>query len=360
MLTKRDLMIVSGGKIVRGFDQVSVQFSIDSLFGEFDLTIKRRWTESKDIPFKIGDPCTIFLSGKHFITGFIDYLSFGFGPDGSSVEIYGRSKSVDAAESCLELKSNQFRGKQSVKSVSDKLLEPFGISLIAETSIQNEKLEDWKIEPGERVGDALIRIAKTLRLNLFGLPSGNLFLGKAFQCKAAGWVRQGDNLEQMDNAFDGTELFNKYIVRGEKKDSKTAKTKPVKGETDPDYVRKGRLLVIPYEGLTDQKKAASLAKWEKQVRHGRAYNVSAVVSGWTNPKTGMPWEVNTLVTVDCIKASIKKDLLISEVSFDYNEEQGHTTSLELKHPDSFAPEPPEIKPESKEDHLKKYGHLING
>ena len=359
-MLKRDLMLVTGGQIIRGFDQVSVQYSMDSLFGEFDLTIKSRWIDKKDLPIKAGSPCVLFLSNRQILTGFIDYINFSFGSEGSSIEVYGRSKSVDVAESCLDLKSNQFRGKQTVMSVTEKLLEPFGVFLEADQEVQTKELKDWKLEPGERVGDALIRIAQSFKLQIHGLDSGGLFLGKPFTGKAAGWIRVGDNLEKIQSAFDYTDLYRRYIVRGEEKDDNTGKTRAVRGEEKQAGIRKARTLVVPYDALTDKKKAGSLAEWERQVRHGKAYQVSAVVGGWMNPETGMPWEINTLVAVDCIKASVKKDLLIFGVSFDYNDEQGHTTTLELKHSDSFRPVPEEIKPESKEDHLKKYDHLING
>jgi len=359
-MLKCDLMLVTGGQIIRGFDQVSVQYSMDSLFGEFDLTIKSRWIDKKDLPIKAGSPCVLFLSNRQILTGFIDYINFSFGSEGSSIEVYGRSKSVDVAESCLDLKSNQFRGKQTVMSVTEKLLEPFGVFLEADQEVQTKELKDWKLEPGERVGDALIRIAQSLRLQIHGLANGGLFLGKPFTGKTAGWVRVGDNLEKIQSAFDYTDLFSRYIVRGEEKEGNTGKTKAVRGEEKQAGIRKARTLVVPYDALTDKKKAGGLAEWERQVRHGKAYQVSSVVSGWMNPETGMPWEINTLVAVDCIKASVKKDLLIFGVSFDYNDEQGHTTTLELKHPDSFSSVPVEIKPESKEDHLKKNSHLIYG
>ena len=357
MLAKPDLQIISDGNILRGFDQVSIQFGMSELFGEFDLSIRNRWTDSGDLPFKAGSACIISLSGQHILSGFIEYISQNYGPDGSGIELYGRSGSVDLAESRPDLKSNEFRGEQTLKAISDKLFKPLGVWLESDPETEALKLKNWKLEPGERVGDNLIRMAQKLQLQVYGLPKGFVFAGGVNGIKPTTSITQGRNLMEIQSSIDHSDLYHSYLVRSQEKDDTTGKTRTVTGKAKHKFIRSQRTMLIQHDGLSSESEANKLAEWEMQVRQAQAYQCSVKVPGWFSPE-GTPWEINTLVHVDCYKASVKKDLLIYELSFDYSQEEGHTTTLELRHPDTLKPKPHQVKPDKKAEWAAKVAGLL--
>ena len=345
LINHPEVTIATDKYTLKGFDTISIQKSLGSLYSEFDLTIADRRLKDAEPPVNMRERCAVKV-GNHLIdTGFIDHMGHSFSKDGSFFEIYGRSLSCDVEESSIELAKNEFKGTQDFKTIADKLLKPFSLELTLDQGLTDLKLTDWKIDPGERVGENLCRAAKKLEILLYSLPNGRLFASKVSQSeKNIPQIMQGKNIIESSKYVDHTELYGKYIVKSNTEID--GEMKPISGTVEYPHITKSRVLTLSYDGLASKKECQKMAGWEMMVRQANSFQYSVKVPGWLNSES-LPWELNTLVLLDCEKIKTHENLLVTEISMDYSKEEGHTTYLELRYPDALKPKP--FAPKSKKD-----------
>lgn len=323
--------------VLKGFDTISIQKSLGSLYSEFSLNIADRRLKDAAIPVQMREKCHIKVGDHLLDTGYIDHMGHWFSKEGSFFEIYGRSLSCDVDESCIELLNNEFKGTQEFKTIADKLLKPFKISLSVHSANKNLKLKDWKIEPGERVGENLFRAAKKLDILLYGLPNGNIAAGKINSAMHdIPTITQGVNLIHAHKYTDYTQLYGKYVVKSNAEIEDEITT--ISGSISNPNLPNSRVLILSYDGLASEDECKALAKWEMMIRQGNSFQFSVKIPGWINSQS-LPWELNTLVDLDCERIKTKERLLITEIHMEYSKEEGHITYLELRYPNSMMGKP---------------------
>ena len=231
----------------------------------------------------------------------------------------------------------------------------FKSKLIIDKSLGLLKLENWKIDPGEKVGDNLLRAARKLEIMIYCLSDGNLFATKANQDTAATpIIEQGKTLIDAQKYIDYSGLYSTYIVRAN--EEKAGEQKPSFGIEAFPHPRKSRATILNYDGNASDEDCKALAKWERITNQANSYQLRLKVAGWLN-SLGRLWELNTQVFLDCPKIRTKKHLLITEINFDYSRKEGHTASLELKHPDAFKPYPFVAEQEKEDDYKRRIKDL---
>ena len=338
-----------------GFESISVQKSMLDLYGEFDLVMADRTTESEGLPINLGEDARLYHHSHLIETGYIDMLGHSFGSDGTKLELYGKSRSCDVEDSSIELKSNEFKGEQNLDSIAGKLLKGFDSKLIIDRSLGALKLKNWKIDPGEKIGYNLLRAARKLEIMIYCLPDGNLYATKASRSiRECPVIEQGKNLIDAQKYIDYSGLYTKYMVRAI--EEKNGELKPSLGIEIFPHPRKSRVSIINYDGSANNEECKTLAKWERITNQANSYGHTIRVAGWLN-SIGRPWELNTQVFLNCPKIRTQKHLLVTEINFEYSKKDGHTSTLELKHPDAFKALPFIASKEKDDDYQKRAKEL---
>jgi prophage tail gpP-like protein len=145
--------------------------------------------------------------------------------------------------------------------------------------------------------------------------------------------------------------YNKYIVQCQEGDITAFldEIKSVSGDDnllalnegiafDPDGIRDSRTLVIVGESLGNAEVAKDRAKWEASVRRARSFEYTCSLQGFLVDKTKV-WSPNSLVRVTDERLDIDDDLLIRDVSFLYDLNNGSITELTLVQKDAYDPQP---------------------
>jgi prophage tail gpP-like protein len=158
------------------------------------------------------------------------------------------------------------------------------------------------------------------------------------------------NILEISEDEDGSERFQEYVVKGQGQgdggswDGSTIS--PMGKATDPNIDR-FRQVAIMAEGKATASTCKLRATWEAQVRAGRAKTYTVTVRGWFQNETGPVWDINQLVDVISPAWELNSRMLITGVEHSLDE-NGRITVLELKHPDTYKPNPTEpTKEESK-------------
>jgi prophage tail gpP-like protein len=87
--------------------------------------------------------------------------------------------------------------------------------------------------------------------------------------------------------------------------------------------------------------AETRADWEIRRRKGEGTKATITVNGW-HQQDGSLWETNLMVPVEAPWLALNRELVISEVTYTYDE-RGERTQLALTLPDAFLPDPKERK-----------------
>ena len=78
-----------------GWKSVSIQQSMETLAGGFDLSISERWPgQETERPIKPGDKCTLKIQGTTVITGYVDQVNPSYDDKNHEVQVSGRGASV--------------------------------------------------------------------------------------------------------------------------------------------------------------------------------------------------------------------------------------------------------------------------
>ena len=107
---------------------------------------------------------------------------------------------------------------------------------------------------------------------------------------------------------------------------------------DSSVTRTERVLVIRPEHNVTIASATKRAQWEATTRAARSDVVTITVQGWTQAD-GTLWPVNSLVKVVSPTIAVDGTMLIAQAEYSIDDTSGTTTTLTLKRPDAFKPEP---------------------
>ena len=92
------ITIETAGQEYRGFTEISVVNSLDTLSGQFSFLAT---TKNDDIlPIKRDETCIIRVEGETVMTGFVEKINVKYSGDSHRLIIEGRDKTADVIDSC--------------------------------------------------------------------------------------------------------------------------------------------------------------------------------------------------------------------------------------------------------------------
>lgn len=330
------------------WQSVEVTRQVDAIAGSFSLALVERWGDAdgmQSMPLAAGLPCELLIGQDPVINGYIDKVSPSFSAGAHGITVTGRDKSADLVDCAAIHQPGQWSGLNCA-GLAQELAAPFGVTVQAEGDV-GAPFATFKLEQGEKAFDALDRALK--QREVFACPDGKggIVLLKIGSRDARGKLQQGVNILQASLEADMAERFSDYVVQGQQPGNDkqwglaaSAVTASIKDAAVTRY----RPMLIRAENSVDAAAARQRASWECAVRAGRAVTVSVTVQGFRQEglgadQSGPLWDVNAMCEVDIPYLRLSQSLLISKVSFKRDMAGGSTTSLELRDPAAFKPEP---------------------
>ncbi|MBQ4781950.1 phage tail protein [Pectobacterium versatile] len=335
-----ELTLNVDGKIWGGWTEMTINRSLESIAGEFDLTITARWSAAAPRSIKPGMSCYVSIGSARVMTGYIDDFIPSYDADNVSLRVMGRDKTGDLVDSSVVDKSGQWRG-QTLEQLAATICKPYGIEVINETDT-GEVFGSITLEQGETGFELLDRLAKQRGVLMTSDAWGRLIITRASTIRAGVSLVLGDNILAARGRFSWRERASQYIVKGSAAaGGATWDDQPVKvvgGRqvivTDSEITRYRPKILVNEDNLTVGG-ASARGEWYKTRMLGEANTTEITVAGWRESgATGTLWQTNRLISVKDVIQQLDVTWLIKTVSF-MESDSGRLTVLTLVPPESM-------------------------
>lgn len=324
---------------------MEISRQMDAIAGSFSISLADRWSTAdvrppaRALPIAAGMACEVLIGDDAVITGHIDKVTPSISATDHTIQISGRDKSADLVD-CSAVHAPGHWLNQNVLQLATILADPFGVPVTAEGDI-GAPIASFKLEQGETAFEALDRALKQRELLACPNGTGGLVLLKSGSLGNATALRQGENILSASAEYDMTDRYSQYLVQGQRPGSDDAYGLDVSAvhaaNRDPAVLRY-RPLIVRAESAVDGAGATQRAAWESTVRAARAVTVTVTVQGFRQGD-GSLWRINAITDVDIPYLRLAQRLVVSKATFRRDGSSGSITTLELKDPAAFRPEP---------------------
>lgn len=329
------------GKIFSGWTTVTVNRSIESMAGYFDLGVNVQ--VATDLSgLAPGKPFTLSIDGRTVITGYTDGRRRQMSADSMKITITGRDKTADLIDCSAVYKGGQWKN-QSLEQIARALAEPYGVAVRWELTDAESSaaFPSFTLDHSETVYEALGRAARARGVLITSNAAGELVFTRADDAHSDSLVL-GENLLSLDFNEDYRDRFSEYIVKGHGRangkvgDTVDARaTASQKGSATDSEISRYRPMIILADSKIDAQSATGRALREQRRRLAKSITFEAQVDGWTRAG-GDIWMPNLLVDIDASKFAIQtQPLLVSKVVLSLDDREGIKTTLTLAPRDGF-------------------------
>lgn len=328
-----------------GWKTARVTRGIEAVSGTFDLAVSERWANQDQAwPILEEDECAVRLGDEAVITGYVDRRGLSFGAREHTLSVSGRDKTGDLVDSSAVLDKWEFRNI-SLQTLATRVCAPFGIRVTLHSRLGQAEIPPvarLSIDPGDTAFDVIERACRMVGALPIPDGAGGLVLARPGTARAQTDLVEGQNILSASAEYDTSGRYSSYLVLGQHKGTDAhsgAAAAAIKGRaTDANVNRSARTLIIRPEGNVTPAQAEKRAQWEATVRAARSDTVIVTVQGWTQGDGKTLWPVNALVKVKSPFLGVNGSLLITQATYSVDE-GGTTTTLSLKNPNAFRPEP---------------------
>jgi len=331
-----DLALIIDGLIYRGFTQIAVTRSIETLSGGFELTVTDRAPADIGKPIRLGQRARIAIDGEIVIDGFVDRIGPSHDANSHTISIAGRDAAGDLVDSAAVHKTGEWTDQPVVTIVRD-ICAPFAIAVAIDIDAA-KPLAKFRIEEGETAYEAIARACRLRAVLPVSDAKGGLLLTRASTVATSTRLVRGDNILAASAEYSQRDRYSTYVVKAQQggisllapRDAST-----VLGQATDSGVTRYRPHIMIAEGPMDPAEASTRAAFEARTRAGRARRLSITVQGWRERPDGPLWRPNRIVNVSDNWLGIDaEDLLIAGVSYRFGS-GGETAVLTCMPPDAF-------------------------
>lgn len=313
---------------------------MEAASGSFALEITERWPgQDTDKPIRLGQKCTVTVSGETVITGYVDDVNVSYSNSHHSISVSGRDVAGDLID--CSANSGEWHGVALERIVAE-IAAPFKIQVSVQTNT-GATFDKFRIQPGETAWSAIERACRVRGLLCWSDGQGNIVLGSATTESPVAAIRGGNKGTILSGSasYSMRDRYSDYLIKGQRPsaDGESDAKSAAHGSAvvkDPQ-VKRYRPTVILAEDNGDSGSLRARAEWEAKVARGRSQSASLTIQGWRDAN-GVLWKQNRMVTVVCDWLSLDSDLIVSSVRLT-QDEGGTIADLDLVHPDTFAAEP---------------------
>jgi prophage tail gpP-like protein len=345
-MAEDDITLTINGQVISGWTNMRITRGIERLPSDFSLGMTELFPGELDkVVVEPGASCTVSIGGDLVITGYVDRFTPSFSDDQHSIQASGRSKCCDLIDCAAEWPGGQISGA-SVLGIAQKLASAYGITVASAVS-DLPVVPQFNLMLGESGFEIIERVSRYSAVLAYDLPDGSLYLSRVGTVSAASGFTEGVNVQSASVQFSADQRYSKYVVYRQSVDTLTDL-----GDTgnlqytipDPNVKRNRVLILIAESGDAGGEVTRLRANWELARRAGRSRVVSVRVDSWRDA-AGKLWEPNTLADVSLPSLKmVQNGMLISEVTYIRDDENGTVADLVLMSPDAFSPQPILLQP----------------
>ena len=308
-----ELSIVINGIEIR-HTAARVMLTMDTLADGWTATLP--WTRGDNpaldaalLPYSYAI-AKVYIGGVLKISGYLYTPEYSQGSDGTTVGLAGFSKTADMIDSDMTppYEENNVDLKQRVT----KLAQAHGLKAVF-TGDYGGPFDRVTAGESEKIGAHLGKLAAERGILQSSTPDGNLLYQEADVDSApVATLEEGKYpVGKLTSRGDGRRRWNSYRVTS---------TTPF-GANEPvvvkdDSVPRSRVRNIR---VTDSiaGEMSTAAKWARNRAVADSLTMSVPVIGWINDRTGLPWDVNTKVTLVAPSIRVPKfDFINRSIEFE--------------------------------------------
>lgn len=329
------------GKIFSGWTSVTVNRSIETMAGYFDLGVNVQ-TSTDLSSLAPGKPFTLSIDGQTVITGYTDGRRRQMGADSMKITIAGRDKTADLIDCAAIYKGGQWK-KRTLEQIARDLCQPYGVAVRWELTDAESAapFSSFTLDHSETVYEALGRAARARGVLITSNAAGDLVFTRADESHSDRLVL-GENLLSVDFDEDYRDRFSEYTVKGHgRSNGKVGDTVDVrtiasqKGTATDSAITRYRPMIILADSKIDAQSATARALREQRRRLAKSVTFEVQLDGWTR-SNGQIWMPNILAEIDASKFAIQTGpLLVSKVVLTLDDREGVKTTLTLAPRDGF-------------------------
>lgn len=327
---------------------ISISRSIERMGGSFSVTLAKKPEEGfLSSAMRIGLSVQVEIDGTTVLDGYIDDVEHDYDKSTADISVSGRDKTGDLID-CAATVDGPFEfNNQKLEKVIEKVLKPFGIPLIVNVDT-GTPFSRLAIQPGETAHAFIDRICRYRAVLPVSNGIGGLVLVKPSDEKSPGRLVYGDNILKGRVATRGAERFSLYVLKGQAEgfdESTGDEVSAGEGRATDELVTRYRPTVITAESQGFSQTLQERAEWQRDVSRARGNTATYDVQGWyADPMEKTLWKPNTLVHVQDPARTLKREMLITSMTFNRSS-AGTFTTLELAVPEAYQLVA-EVEPES--------------
>lgn len=328
-----------GGRDYQGWKRVSINRSLETGAGDFELSVSEQWSASgAPWPISAGDACEVLIDDTVVIRGWVDDVDLSMDPSGHGVLVRGRDKVGDLVDCSAIHKPGSWKNR-SLEQIAGELVKPFALSVVVETST-GAAFRRFALQQGETVWEAIERMARLRGVLIGSTAAGDVRIWRPTLKRADYALEQGINIMAGRVEHSTRERHSQYLLKGQAAGDDFAAGAIVahgKAEARDPAVTRYRPLLIVAEDQGAGGSLAARAKWEATVRAGRAQQVTVLAQGWRTPAGGL-YELDRVARITAPTLRVDQDLLLSGLRFEKGD-RGTVTDLTFTTPEAFSIEP---------------------
>lgn len=256
-------------------------------------------------------PAKVYIGNALKISGYLYTPETESSNNGTKVNLEIFSKTADIIDSSMRPPYEE--NNVTLRQRAEKLVQAHGIKAVFETDTGGP-FDRVTAGESERVGTHLGKLARERGVLQSSTANGDLLYWEANVRSAPVCTLEEGQFPVGRLRFrpDGRKRFNTYIVNS---------TTPF-GNAPPAVIKDNRVPRSRIKTIRVQDSVAGeldvVAKWERNRALADALTIPIPVAGLLNPCTGMPWEVNTKVTVvsQTLRVPNGFDFLIRSIELD--------------------------------------------
>lgn len=366
-------VLVSGSKIT-GWTSVSISKGIEKIADEVSLELTNQrisatgsWVATgvtrKDVldaadVIEEDAPIVVQIDGQTVMTGFVFEYDFNYDSNAAHLVVVASSKTADLVD-CSAIHKTGTWNDALLTDIVDDLCRPHDITVLT-VGDQGEPFKRFKLQPGEKVYDAISRVCDMRGMLPITNEQGDLINCRASSVPTQAVIERGVNIIRAGINRNRRSIFSTYIFKGQTASSDEwygKSTTLLLGSSDDGDLNRYRPLVVIAQKQKVKEDLGKRATWERNVRSGRSNRYRCTVPGWTWDKAGTQlWQPNMLARVNDDWCDVDGQLLVVSVDMLFGDE--FVTALELMDRAAFdvyeKPQPPEKKKKKPRDSAKNH------
>jgi len=342
------LHLAIGSQIFGGWKSISMGRSMDAVAGSFSVSLVMSTVEAARAILPGSAVQVVVIAGEgteiQFMDGYIDDRSLAIGSGGITLSVSGRDKTADLVD-CSAAKISWTAA--NLLKIAKDLAAPFGLEVM-DYAEALDTFEQFTGESGQTAFEIIEKAARARGVVPITDRWGNLTLvnPNSSDARAKEDLEEGKNILELSESYSLKDRFSEYTVKGQTSGGgeswDDASTTGLKATAKDTQIKRHRPLTIQADGKATSTGLKTRAAWEAQIRSGKSKEYTAKVRGWFQAEgrssTTTPWEISRIIHLTAPTFEVDADFIISAVDFSIDG-GGRTTSLTLRHPDTFKADP---------------------